>query len=84
MTTEQLVARCQDVGSTAVDYIPSIQGIMTPFEFGSRVTRNSTGYKAPGFDCSMPELAQIDPKQYIRLLHPVHVKMSITATAPAA
>ena len=30
----------------------------------------------------MPELAAIDPEQYIRLFHPIHLKMAVTSTEP--
>ena len=82
MTAEQLLQRCYSVGSTAVEFAPSACNIMGPFEFGSRISRQSGGYKAPGFDCSMPELAAIDPEQYVRLFHPLHVKMAVTSTEP--
>ena len=82
MTDAQLTSRCSQIGPTKVDYVPSLANIMSPFDFASRITRQSRGYKAPGFDCSMPELAAIDPKQYVRLFHPIHVKMAITSTEP--
>ena len=55
---------------------------MGPFEFGSRIARHAGGFKAPGFDCSMPELAATSPTQYVRLYHPLRVKMAVTATEP--
>ena len=82
MSDQQLLQRCSAVGPTGVDYVPCIQNIMSPFDFGSRITRQSCGHKAPGFDCSTPELAAIAPEQYVRLFHPIHVKMSVTCTEP--
>ena len=82
MSDTQLTQRCQLVGSNKVDYVPSLGNIMSPFDFASRITRQSRGYKAPGFDCSMLELAAIDPQQYVRLSHPLHVKMAVTSTEP--
>ena len=55
---------------------------MAPFEFGSKISRHAGGFRAPGFDCSKAELAAVDPTQYVRLFHPLHVKMAVTATEP--
>ena len=82
VTSEQLIAKCHSVGPTTVAFTPVASNIMGPFQFGARISRVSTGLKAPGFDCSMPDLAQVDVEQYTRLLHPLHVKMAITATEP--
>ena len=82
MSEQQLLQRCSKVGPTTVDYVPSIHNIMSPFDFGSRISRQSRGHKAPGFDCSTPELAAIAPEQYIRIFHPLHVKMAVTSTEP--
>ena len=74
--------RCTDVSPTAVDFTPEVDNIMGPFEFGSRISRHAGSLKAPGSDCSMPELAAIDPTQYVCLYHLLHVKTAVTATEP--
>ena len=80
ISVNQLVQRCTDVGPTAVDFAAKVNNSMRPFEFASRISRHAGGL--PGFDCPMPELAAVDPTQYVRLFHPLHVKMAVTATEP--
>ena len=71
-----------DVGPTSVEITPQMNNIMGPFELGSSISRHAGGFKAPGFDCSMPELAAIAPSHYVKFFHPLHVKMAITAMEP--
>ena len=49
VSVDQLVSRCHKVGTNPIDYVPTLKNIMSPFEFGSKIARCSTGHEAPGF-----------------------------------